>query len=361
VKLLEKLKKDKQYYISFYVSKKNCSNPDICYSDGMALAFSDTLFQKQLPFGIEYLPDYTPAVENPSGNMLTDTLDWTEIGGCYTAKGAEEYAIIGNFRSAANTNSAGCVGGTGSYYYIDDVGVYEFDPLPDTLLLCGGETKDIGSTFLNGTYQWNTGATDSTIVVSEAGRYIVTIDLGKCSLSDTVFVIEMDEVINYLFTDTLICSGDLVQLSIPIPGVSTWSNGAQGNNIVVSEADIYSVSISNECGLFSHSFDVESEICECNVFIPNAFSPNYDGVNDYLECFVSCDFPFKAVRFQVFNRWGALVYASHSADNQAIRWDGTLRGEALGPGVYIWIFEYEYTRKGKVVNKMISGDVTIVR
>jgi gliding motility-associated-like protein len=361
VKLKEKLIKGKRYFVRFYVSARNCSDPEICYSDAMGLAFSNTFYQEDVVTGAEQIPPFVPAIQNPTGNIIKDTLNWMEISGCYTATGTEQYAIIGSFKTSANTQSEGCVGVTGSYYYIDDVGVYEYDPLPDTLILCSGETRTIGKSFLNASYLWNTGATDSTLTINQEGRYIVNAVISNCTLSDTIIVLEMDKLSNALPSDTLLCEGETLVINIPITGNYTWSSGETSNNISISAGGVYSVSIQNDCGLLHHTFEVTSEVCDCNVYVPNAFSPNNDGNNDFLKCFIGCDFPYQSTRFQIFDRWGSLVYSNKSTDNQSIIWDGTFKGKALDTGVYVWVFEYEYYRNGVTNKKIISGDVSILK
>jgi gliding motility-associated-like protein len=359
IKLKKKLKENSLYYISFYVSPANCSS--VCFSDAIGIAFSDTFFQKVVSFNEEFVPDLIPAVKNPKGNVLIDTLNWIKIDGSYIAKGGEEYAILGSFIPNSETYSAECVGATGSYKYIDDVGVYEFNPLPDTLLLCQGQTATIGASFLDGSYQWNTGASDSTILVSQPGTYILTVAIDDCLLSDTVVVVQPDETLNALPSDTLICRGDPLLLHIPMPGIFEWSTGETGNSIAISEAGFYSALIHNECGDFYYATQVDEEVCSCDPFIPNAFSPNNDGVNDHLLCFLHCDFPYRLIRFQVFSRWGELLYADDSGLVQNIRWDGTFNGKPLETGIYLWTFEYEYERHGKTRKEILSGTVTLVR
>jgi gliding motility-associated-like protein len=360
-KLLKTLKKGNVYFIRFYASPRNCGDYAVCYSDAMGLAFSETRYQEERIFGAEQIPPFKTAIQNPVGNILKDTVNWTEISGCYTANGTEQYAILGSFRTSANTKSEGCIGGTGSYHYIDNVGVFEFDPLPDTLMLCKGESRRIGQSFLNGTYRWSTGATDSTIVVTKGGINTVSITVGGCTLSDTTMVIEMEKALASLPTDTLICQGDTLHLNIPISGAFIWSNGGNTNHATISTAGTYAVNIVNDCGVFDHNFEVTSKVCDCPVYVPNSFSPNGDGLNDYLECYVGCDFPYQSVRFQVLDRWGGLMYTNTAADSRTIQWDGTFKGQPLDVGVYVWSFEYEYTRNGMLEKKIITGDVTIIK
>ncbi len=141
VDLNSTLKPGKKYYIHFFVLPLikcfRVKGPR-CYSDALGLAFSDSAYQQEVIVGAEQIPPFPPAIHNPSGNLIKDTLNRTEIAGCYTAKGTERFAIIGNFRTSAASRSEGCIGATGTYHFIDDVGVYEYDPLPDTILLCAG-------------------------------------------------------------------------------------------------------------------------------------------------------------------------------------------------------------------------------
>ncbi len=360
VKLNEKLKKGKRYFISLYVNAANCSNPDICYSDGMALAFSDTAYTTVVQPADEVIPPFTPVVSNPSGNLLKDTLGWMEISGCYLAKGDEQYLIIGNFKTSAETHSEGCVGVTGSYYYLDDVGVYEFDILPDTILLCDNEAQKIGGRFLDAQYKWNTGSKDSTIMVADAGIYILDVILNTCTLSDTVVVIRADKPGSLQTSNAVLCKGEELKLKAPLPGSYLWNTGESGPSITINKEGSYEVEINNECGDYTATFHIDEQRCECEVFVPNVFSPNFDGVNDYLEPSVGCDFPYSNRYFRVFNRWGAEMYASKSKDFKDIRWDGTFKGSPVNPGVYVWILAYEYKNKETTVVKKISGSVTLV-
>ena len=95
-----------------------------------------------------------------------------------------------------------------------------------------------------------------------------------------------------------------------------------------------------------------------DVFIPNAFTPNGDGLNDVF--FINANKSVSSIKtFKVFNRWGALMYeGTDLAPNQAASgWDGIFQGELMNSGVYVWMAEIEYL-DGEVL--LMSGDVTIV-
>ena len=70
-----------------------------------------------------------PQIENPSGNILSDTLNWVQINGEFYANGGEKYITIGNFKDDAHTAFIQNTNGTWiySYYYIDDVSVIYCD------------------------------------------------------------------------------------------------------------------------------------------------------------------------------------------------------------------------------------------
>lgn len=84
---------------------------------------------------------------------------------------------------------------------------------------------------------------------------------------------------------------------------------------------------------------------ECELFIPNAFSPNGDGTNEVWE--ISGLSRYRVVRVQVFNRWGDAVF---DVPDYSVPWDGTVNGRKLPVGTYYYVitFENEEPRKGSV-------------
>ncbi|MBV6653332.1 MAG: gliding motility-associated C-terminal domain-containing protein, partial [Mameliella sp.] len=72
---------------------------------------------------------------------------------------------------------------------------------------------------------------------------------------------------------------------------------------------------------------------DCPVYLPSAFSPNGDGVNDVLKLFTATEEDALVLSFRIFDRYGGLIFESNGAIN-TVRWDGTVDGEMLNPGVY---------------------------
>jgi gliding motility-associated-like protein len=80
-----------------------------------------------------------------------------------------------------------------------------------------------------------------------------------------------------------------------------------------------------------------------DVFVPNAFSPNNDGVNDKLLVFGGPEV-IRIKNFRVFNRWGSLVYEVNDLQPNSTTqaWDGRFKGEILGSDVFVWSAEIEF-------------------
>lgn len=114
----------RKYCVSFYV----CSANRMEYQTDAIGAYltSDSLFSA---FASNYFP-VQPQVENPAGNVITDTMNWVLISGEFIAAGGERYITIGSFKSNAATTFDTTSWGTDgrAYYYIDDVSVKYCDP-----------------------------------------------------------------------------------------------------------------------------------------------------------------------------------------------------------------------------------------
>jgi OOP family OmpA-OmpF porin len=121
IELNDTLLFNKDYFLEFYVSRANQFS---LATDDIGAHLSTLL---PINTGCYYLP-YLPQVENPQGNIITDSLSWTRISGVFTAQGGEKYLTIGNFKDSSNTTVVDADNGNGvnnsSYYYIDKVFAY---------------------------------------------------------------------------------------------------------------------------------------------------------------------------------------------------------------------------------------------
>lgn len=89
------------------------------------------------------------------------------------------------------------------------------------------------------------------------------------------------------------------------------------------------------------------------LLIPNAFSPNNDGQNDYFKiCNITTE---KLIDFKVFNRWGTILFRTTDSRQG---WDGTYKGEQQPLGVYGYVIRIGYP-DGYV--ETYKGTVTLIR
>jgi gliding motility-associated-like protein len=95
------------------------------------------------------------------------------------------------------------------------------------------------------------------------------------------------------------------------------------------------------------------------VYIPNSFSPNYDGINDIFSIYGN-RFVAAVRNLAIYDRWGNSLYYKEDLpiNNPSEGWDGHFRGKIMDPGVYVYVVEVELT-DGSV--RLYKGDVTLVR
>jgi gliding motility-associated-like protein len=90
------------------------------------------------------------------------------------------------------------------------------------------------------------------------------------------------------------------------------------------------------------------------LYLPNAFTPNFDGRNDYWEVFPGPSVA-RITSIRIFSRWGDLVFAS---DGSPVRWNGTVAGQPAAAGVYTALVQYE---RIDGTRRQASVDVTVIR
>lgn len=93
-------------------------------------------------------------------------------------------------------------------------------------------------------------------------------------------------------------------------------------------------------------------------FVPEAFSPNEDGINERLTVYT--EWTAVVRNFQVFDRWGSLVFSANdfSPNDEMAGWDGRRNGLLVPPGVYVWHSEIEYNDGTR---KVFSGSTALMQ
>ena len=220
-------------------------------------------------------------------------------------------------------------------------------------------------------YNWDNGITDTTAninyVFPASGSYLVTLsvtDTVGCMYvySDNVWVMELPIV--SVGNDTLLCEGQSGNLNAQLiagqnsgtttytwsPVVGVANVNSSNTTVTPVQTDVYTVAVSNLCGADSSSLTIT--IDPCTYYIPNAFSPNNDGIND--EFFVQGS-GFKTFNLKVYDRWGNRVFDTKDQNEQ---WDGTLNNVLLQEGVFVYRFTASF-EDGREIEE--SGNITLIR
>ncbi|MCY7409006.1 MAG: gliding motility-associated C-terminal domain-containing protein [Chitinophagales bacterium] len=250
-------------------------------------------------------------------------------------------------------DTLGCIGSaTYSIFYfpgiILDLGLDTAMCEGDSIILDAGIYPD---------YLWNDGSQNSKITVTTPGDYSVTItDFNGCILADTITILDYYPIPIFDLNDTLICIPDTLTILAPA-GFSDylWNDGSSLNFLRISKPGGYSLTITNSFTCFSKdSFNVTLQ-CPTALYMPNAFTPNGDGVNDY---FLPIGYNITEFHMQIFNRWWQLVYET---DNFEKGWNGEAKGVPGEIGAYVYYVVWQGKLEGVFNSGTLKGNVTLIR
>ncbi|MEL6637139.1 MAG: gliding motility-associated C-terminal domain-containing protein, partial [Bacteroidota bacterium] len=171
---------------------------------------------------------------------------------------------------------------------------------------------------------------------------------------------------NILAEDIRVLQGDSLLLEVftdQPEAMMTWSMDGEVicedcTEIAVSPllTTTYEVLLENEYGCTSRSeyiVRVDDACANAQFDIPNILSPNGDGFND--EFVIRYEGLRNVSMLRIYNRWGEMVYQTPDVE---VFWDGTFRGQALNPGVYVYYLEGTCL-DGEPFTK--TGNVTIIK
>lgn len=201
----------------------------------------------------------------------------------------------------------------------------------------------------------------------------ITLIVSNGICSDTaqeqiVFSNELDAAF-HLVSDTL-CPGDaalFVNESIGNIIGQQWSFGNGSNStlytpprqaysVPVRRDQLYYVQLVVQSNLncYDTAIQVLHVLNSCFIAVPTGFTPNGDGINDYLYPLNA--FKMSRMDFKVFNRLGQMVF--HTTD-PSLKWDGRFKGEAQPPGTFVWMLDYTETDTGQ--HLFLKGTSVLIR
>lgn len=211
------------------------------------------------------------------------------------------------------------------------------------------------------TYKWQDNSINSTFSVNKPGTYSVqTTDSCGNVFRDTIIVKPLDVTLNLNYPNTL-CLSDTAMIALdsrlhnylwsPADAAINQNNVLKlfpGNNTLFT----ISAEPFNGCTI-SDTLLVKVKVCPEYVYIPTAFTPNNDGINDIFKPIVSGH--VEQYSFSVYNRFGQQIFSSQKINEG---WDGTIKGKPQDTGTFIWTCSYKFRNEKNIYKK---GTIVLIR
>lgn len=200
---------------------------------------------------------------------------------------------------------------------------------------------------------WSNGSAYFDNQFLDSGLYSYTLT-NMCGTNSDSFYVGVEYPIDFsLGGDTLICSGEQIIKEFSLPNHTyQWTDGETKSTRIISEPGLYGLTIFTPLGCESFDeFEVSS--CGADLFVPSAFTPNGDGLN---ETFAIKGVQVYKYRIEIYDRWGMLVFAS---TNLTQPWNGTINGDPANAGLYTYRIWYNSGQESK--SRTYTGTVTLIR
>ncbi len=196
-------------------------------------------------------------------------------------------------------------------------------------------------------------------IVSESGYYVDSLlsQLGCDSVSALLLEVVPRPMLD---TDTIWLLPESGQLTLDGGSgfaLYHWSTGDTGHTLPVVDPGQYGLTVADENGCTTTTTLMVNR--RADYYIPNAFSPNGDGINDYFTMY-----PGRSVHrvshLRIYGRWGEEVYGASTLllDLESRGWDGRFEGKPCPNGVYLYWLEVLY-EDGR--QEQMTGDVVLLR
>jgi gliding motility-associated-like protein len=223
--------------------------------------------------------------------------------------------------------------------------------------------------FLNNVVQ----GSKNVLTVIAPGDYVFKIeDRNGCSWSTSVTLKTPSSISVDLGVDREIRLGDTLTLKAQMgsDSIKTYRWSASNGGVLTNIASVaqkvsplitttYSITVTASNGCTAIDFVTVRVNTKSPVYIPTAFSPNGDGINDVLTVYSSVQVK-KIHTFQIYDRWGSHIYGyqEFQPNDPTYGWDGTFKGVAMNPGVFVYYAEVELANGTK---ELLKGEVMLVR
>lgn len=205
-------------------------------------------------------------------------------------------------------------------------------------------------------YLWQDNSTGRAFTVNAVGTYWVEVkDSAGCKGVDSVNVLKIFPLpAGFLPGDTAICRGNTIRLTVPGFTSYLWSTGATGISVNLSVFDQYWLRVKDNNGCYGTDSIILSDGHCLPFMIPNAFTPNKDGKNEFFMPLNMGD--LASYHMEIWNRWGQRVFISN---DPRMGWDGTSNGRPQSSGTYVYVIRYALLTNGFM--EQVQGTVNLIQ
>ncbi|WP_234736231.1 PKD domain-containing protein [Tellurirhabdus bombi] len=296
--------------------------------------------------------------------------DATPVNGAWSGRGVNAIGVFTPADSLIGTNPnaplvltytvtvRGCANTDTKAVFLQRPPVVELGP--DTTLCPTPSFRLQASSSSAATFQWSTGETTASIRPTTSGTYSVTAIVGACQARDDLRITFRPLPTYELTKEVPLCVGDrgtaIVRVNSRSPLTYLWPHSQETTpTVTVDRIGTYVVQITNEAGCTAEDTALVVDKCEPRVQIPDAFTPNADGANDFLDIFTAYTTDFE---LKIFNRWGEVIFMSQQPE---LKWDGTYKGTPYPAMVYPYTITYKsqyYPERPKMTKR---GSILLIR
>ena len=239
---------------------------------------------------------------------------------------------------------------------------FRVKPIPQFTLLdsniCGGGsiTYQVNA---GTSLSWENGSTNRSRSFTRTGDYWARATQEGCSYADTFSLYVGAPPVLTFPDDTLLCDGQALVLRLSASEGTTfnWSDGSRDSFRVITQPMNLTLTATNGCGTSTKNIIVRYLQDNCDLFVPNAFSPNQTGPNERF-IYVQKN-QINIEQFQIFNRWGHKVFDFVNGDGSG--WDGNFDGQPCPDGVYVYRIVYNTGPSSNLQINVVEGVVHLVR
>ena len=381
VKLKDSLRTGQKYVVEYFVYPLYLNRLKRYAIDDLGVHLSTDTFKVKSSYKASFSPNLTfPEIVYKE--------KWHHQIGSFTAKGKEKFLSLGNFNKARETDAFGfkcdspCTGNNGANlvafpptYFYDAVMLYRPEDtvfnafLPPNNRFCEGDevtltAQDTGFKLTEPirSYQWSTGDTTQSITVDSAGTYTVTVWYDDRWWDTASFTYRLHPEYQSELPDSVRSCPDRQVTLRANPAAPNqelqWSDGTLSNSLTVQAPDTVVLTAITPCDTVRDTVVITGNACppdleEPEFAVPDAFTPNGDGLNDTWDIY---NLP-ENNEVWVMNRWGEILFRTK---NYRGEWDGTnQRGKPLPGGVYIYKIVYYWGENS--IRGVKQGHVTLIR